>query len=56
VEVALSALNIPRALVDEQKENLRCGVPYTIPTGVAHPLAQMWLEAIDAFSPRRWKT
>src|SRR5689334_11448300 len=29
VDVALSALNIPRALVDEQKENLRCGVPYT---------------------------
>jgi hypothetical protein len=55
VEVALSALNIPRALVDEQKENLRCGVPYAIPTGIAKQLAEAWLEAIDVFSPRRWE-
>lgn len=33
---------------------LRCGVPYVIPVAVAGDLARRWLEALDAFPPRRW--
>ena len=55
VEAPLAALSIPRPLVDAQKESLRCGVPYVIPVAEARPLASIWLEAIDAFSARRWE-
>jgi hypothetical protein len=55
VEPARSALDISRVAVDEQKEALRCGIPYVIPVSVAPTLAETWLEAIDAFTPRKWE-
>ena len=55
VEAPRAALNIPRGWVDEQKESLRCGVPYVIPTSIAGTLGEAWLEAIDTFAPRRWE-
>jgi len=55
VEVARRALGISRALINEQKEALRCGVPYAIPMGDARPLAEAWIEAIDAFPARKWE-
>jgi hypothetical protein len=55
VEVARRALSISRELVDEQKEALRCGVPYVIPVDEARPLAEAWLEAVDAFPARKWE-
>ena len=55
VEAAREALNIPRDRINEQKESLRCGVPYVIPTSEAHRLANAWIEAIDAFRERRWE-
>ena len=41
--------------LNRQKEELCCGVPYVIPVAAAKPLAEAWLQAIDAFSPRRWE-
>jgi hypothetical protein len=55
VEVARRALGISRELLDEQKEMLRCGVPYVIPVSDARPLAEVWIEAIDAFPARKWE-
>ena len=55
VEVARKALGISRELIDEQKEALRCGVPYVIPINDARPLAEAWIEAIDAFPARKWE-
>ncbi|MDQ3820254.1 MAG: hypothetical protein M3362_21590 [Acidobacteriota bacterium] len=55
LEAARQSLGVSRALVDEQRERLRCGVPYVIPTGCARELAAAWLEAIDAFKGRRWE-
>src|SRR5947209_19224537 len=55
VEAAREALGIPRTAIDEQKESLRCGVPYVIPTSEARGLATAWIEAIDAFKGRRWE-
>src|SRR5207302_635851 len=53
IEVARRAVAISRESIDEQKESLRCGVPYVIPMREARALAKMWMEAIDAFPPRR---
>jgi hypothetical protein len=55
VEIARASLGISRALIDEQKEALRCGVPYVIPVSDARPLAEAWIEAIDAFPARKWE-
>jgi hypothetical protein len=55
VEVARRRLDISRAILDEQKETLRCGVPYVIPVAHARPLAERWIEAIDAFPARKWE-
>jgi hypothetical protein len=55
VEAVRSALGISRVSVDEQKESLRCGVPYVIPVSAARSLAESWLQAIDAFSTRKWE-
>jgi hypothetical protein len=33
---------------------LRCGVPYVIPARHARRLGDLWLQAVDAFPPRRW--
>jgi len=42
-------------MIEAQKGELRCGVPYVIPVSDAGRLAELWLEAIDAFPPRRWE-
>ncbi|MDT5062356.1 MAG: hypothetical protein QOH63_2815 [Acidobacteriota bacterium] len=55
VEVARQALSISREMIDEQREALRCGVPYVIPVDEARPLAEAWIEAIDAFPARKWE-
>jgi hypothetical protein len=55
VEVARRVLDIPREKIEEQKESLRCGVPYVIPRSCARALAEGWLEAIDAFPARKWE-
>ncbi|HEX8843576.1 MAG TPA: hypothetical protein VF791_02980 [Pyrinomonadaceae bacterium] len=55
VETARLALCIPRERIVARQESLRCGVPYVIPTHVARPLAESWVEAVDAFPPRKWE-
>lgn len=40
--------------LEKQKKELRCGVPYVIPAVHAQRLAELWLQAVDAFPPRRW--
>jgi hypothetical protein len=55
VEVARASLGISREMIDEQKEALRCGVPYAIPVSDARPLAEAWIEALDAFPARKWE-
>lgn len=55
VEVAMRSLGISRDMVNTEKEKLRCGGPYVVPVASAHSLAEAWLEAVDAFSPRRWE-
>lgn len=55
VAPALRALGIEGDLADDEKEWLRCSVPYVIPVGLAHELGWSWLQAVDAFSPRRWE-
>ncbi|HKC64058.1 MAG TPA: hypothetical protein VKB86_10490 [Pyrinomonadaceae bacterium] len=55
VESARQSLGIQRSAIDEQKESLRCGMPYIIPTSEARQLATRWMEAIDAFKGRRWE-
>jgi hypothetical protein len=46
------AIGIRLEMLDRQKEELCCGVPYVIPVAAAKPLADAWLRAIDAFPPR----
>jgi hypothetical protein len=55
VAPALRAMGIERELPDDEKASLRCSVPYVVPTDLAHELGSVWLQAVDAFSPRRWE-
>jgi hypothetical protein len=55
VEPARLKMNISREAIDARKEELRCGGPYVVPWEVARPLAKVWLEAVEAFEPRRWE-
>ena len=55
VRRAAKKIGIRLEMLDRQKEELCCGVPYVIPVAAAKPLADAWLQAIDAFSPRRWE-
>jgi hypothetical protein len=55
VAPAQRALGIERELADEEKEWLRCSVPYVIPRSLAYELGSSWLQAVDTFSPRRWE-
>jgi len=54
VVAATQSFKVPQARLEKQKEELRCGVPYVIPTSQALRLGQLWLQAVDAFPPRRW--
>jgi len=51
---AVRRLGIPQARLDSYGDALKCGVPYVIPVDVARPLAERWMDALDAFPPRRW--
>ena len=55
IEPARVRLGISREAIDAQKEELRCGGPYVIPSEDAGRLAEAWLEAVEAFHPRRWE-
>jgi hypothetical protein len=55
VRRAAKKIGVGLEMLDRQKEELCCGVPYVIPVAAAKPLADAWLQAIDAFSPRRWE-
>ena len=55
VDIAARAIGVTREMIEAQKQELRCGVPYVIPVSDAGRLAELWLEAIDAFPPRRWE-
>ena len=55
VETARKRMGIAVDMIDAQKEELCCGVPYVIPIADAHSLAEAWLNAVDAFPPREWE-
>jgi hypothetical protein len=55
VRRAAKKIGIRLEILDRQKKELCCGVPYVIPAAAAKRLAEAWLQAIDAFSPRRWE-
>ena len=55
ISPARDNFGIKRELTPVEKETLRCGVPYVIPTTHARQIGSAWLEAVDAFSPRRWE-
>jgi hypothetical protein len=55
VRQAVKELSLEKARVDLQKESLRCSVPYVVPIAGAQQLGVTWLQAIDAFRPRRWE-
>lgn len=54
VAEAKGKLGIKRDLSPEEKETLRCGVPYVIPIEHALRIGRTWLEAIDLFTSRNW--
>ena len=55
VRRAAKQIGIRLEMLDRQKEELCCGVPYVIPVTAAKPLAEAWLQAIDAISRRQWE-
>ena len=54
VIAAAQNLGLPLSRIEKQKEELRCGVPYVIPSQIAQTLGEAWLEAVDAFAKRSW--
>lgn len=55
IPAAMNNGGITRDLTLVEKESLRCGVPYVIPTRQAREIGGAWLAAADAFSHRRWE-
>lgn len=55
VSEPLRVLGISKETLNPQKDSLRCSVPYVVPAGRATELGTTWLQAIDAFRPRRWE-
>jgi len=55
VSNALPKVGVTREMLDPQKESLCVGVPYVIPSKSAQELAETWMKAIEAFTPRRWE-
>jgi hypothetical protein len=47
-------LGIRPQLIEERRDELKCGVPYVIPVANAYGLAERWLAAVDLFSTRGW--
>ena len=54
VRHAARRLGVADAYLDAHGASLACGVPYVIPAPLARPLAEGWLEAIDAFETHDW--
>lgn len=54
VRAAARRLGIDDARLDARAASLACGVPYVIPAPLARPLAEAWLDAIDAFETHDW--
>ena len=54
VVAATRNFKVAKFMLEKQKEVLRCGVPYVIPVSDARRLGELWLQAVDAFPPRRW--
>ena len=55
VRRAAKKIGIRLEVLDRQKEELCCGVPYVIPVAAAKQLAEAWLQAMDEVSPREWE-
>jgi hypothetical protein len=55
VSEARLRFGIEREISDSEKETLRCAVPYIMPREMASEFGRTWLQAIDAFAPRRWE-
>lgn len=55
VRNAARRLGITSALLNRRKEEVECSVPHVIPVAYARRLAEVWLEAIDAFRPGDWQ-
>jgi hypothetical protein len=55
VPAGWNSFGIKGELTLTEKETLRCGVPYVIPTTQARQIGGAWLEAVDAFALRRWE-
>lgn len=49
VIMAAEKLGIAQEMINVQKQEISCGVPYVIPLKSAHRLAETWLAALDAF-------
>lgn len=55
VQTAARRVGVPLDRRVEQKENSCCAVPHVIPATDARRLAELWLEAIDAFTSELWE-
>jgi len=51
---AARRFKVGKVELEQQKEELRCGVPYVIPASCARPLGESWLLAVEAFPRLRW--
>jgi hypothetical protein len=55
VRAAMRRLGIPPSSLASLGNSINCGIPYVIPRALAEPLAQAWLDAVDAFETLRWE-
>lgn len=55
VRAAARRLGITAEQLEQRKRDVSCGVPHVIPVACARDLAELWLEAIDAFTPGLWE-
>jgi hypothetical protein len=55
VDEARLSFGIEREMSASEKETLRCAVPYIIPRELASEFGRNWLQAVDAFVPRKWE-
>ena len=51
VREAAQRLGINDESLKKRSREISCGVPYVVPVGQARELAEVWLEAIDSFTP-----
>lgn len=55
VRAAARRIGITSKQLEQRKLEVSCGVPHVIPVALARSLAELWLEAIDAFTPGLWE-